>query len=223
MLSVDFRIKRDDFNIDINFAAGNNDIAVLFGPSGCGKTTILRCIAGLERPEDGRILQDGKVFFSSDDNICIAPRYRRVGYMFQEYALFPHLSVKDNILYGVKKHTCYSNNLYNDLTKLLKISSLLDRAIDRLSGGEKQRVALVRALMAEPEVLLLDEPLSAIDCETSRQIQVELNQLQRRWQIPFILVTHNLTEVKVLGTKIFDMENGRIKERRLYETNGMAI
>lgn len=222
MLKVDFTIKRQDFNMEINFEVGNNDIAVILGPSGCGKTTILRCISGLERPNDGKILQDGKVFFSSGENIFIAPRFRRVGYMFQEYALFPHLSVKDNIMYGVK-YPIGSKNLYTDLIKLLKISSLLERSIDRLSGGERQRVALARALMAEPEVLLLDEPLSAIDGETSRQIQAELKQLHQTWQIPFILVTHNIIEAKVLGTKIFDIENGRIKERRLYETTELAV
>lgn len=215
MLNVDFTLKRQDFTIDINFSVGNCDIAVLLGPSGCGKTTILRCIAGLDRPDSGLILKDKKVFFSSDDNFCMAPRFRRVGYMFQDYALFPHLNVKDNILYSIKKHTGYLKNLYTDLTKMLKITSLLDRSTDRLSGGEKQRVALARALMAEPQVLLLDEPLSALDSETRKEIQSELSLLQQRWLIPFIVVTHDFTEAKILGTKLLDMENGGIKERGL--------
>lgn len=210
MLKVTIRKNLPDFELYMDFKVEDN-ILVLFGPSGCGKTTTLRCIAGLEKPDEGEILLKENVFFSSVRKVFMPPRTRGVGYMFQDYALFPHMSVEKNIWYGVKQRG-KARELYSKLLRLLKIQPLAERGIKRLSGGEKQRVALARALMAEPQILLLDEPLSALDGETRRELQDELKEMQRIWRIPFIMVTHDRKEAEKLGDQIIFMRNGQASE-----------
>ncbi|WP_236614591.1 ATP-binding cassette domain-containing protein [Sporomusa ovata] len=200
--------KLADFMLDIEFTVENN-ILVLFGHSGAGKTTILRAIAGLLRPDEGTIIHNEHILFSSTDRTFVPPQFRRVGYMFQEFALFPHMNVRENIWYGVKQHDSKSQELYERLLGLLRIEHLATRFIDRLSGGEKQRVALARALMAEPAILLLDEPLSALDSDTRLELQAELKKIQQIWNIPFVLVTHDLSEAKTLGDQFLFLEKGR--------------
>lgn len=207
MLCVDIKKKLTDFTLHIQFSVENN-ILVLYGHSGCGKTTTLRCIAGLLRPDEGTIIHDGKVLFSSDSRIFMPPRSRNVGYMFQEYALFPHMNIRKNIWYGVKQNDDKANELYQRLMGLLKIEHLASRFIDQLSGGEKQRVALARALMAEPSILLLDEPLSSLDRTTRLELQAELKRINKVWNIPFVMVTHDPDEAKALGDKILFIEKG---------------
>ena len=180
----------------------NHEVLVLFGPSGSGKTTVLRCIAGLIRPDAGRIVLGGRVFFDSAMRVFLPPKDRGIGYVFQEYALFPHMSVEKNILYGVKKSGEESQTLFFDLIDVLNISYLLRRRPGQISGGEKQRVALARALMAEPKLLLLDEPLSALDRSIRLELQDLLLELKRRWKIPFILVTHDMEEAERMGDRI---------------------
>lgn len=206
MLTVTIRKMLPDFELNLEFRVKNN-ILVLFGPSGCGKTTTLRCIAGLEKPDDGEITLGRETFFSARQRIFMPPRTRGVGYMFQDYALFPHMSVEKNIWYGVKQRE-KAQELYGKLLLLLKIRPLVNRGIKRLSGGEKQRVALARALMAEPKILLLDEPLSALDAETRLELQAELKQLHSIWRIPFIMVTHDRDEAEKLGDQIIFMRQG---------------
>lgn len=208
MLNVQVRKKLWDFTLDIQFSVGTETL-VLFGPSGCGKTTILRCIAGITKPDEGNIIFDNQVFYCSQTKKFLPPRIRQVGYMFQEYALFPHMNVKKNIWYGVKHSTEQSKELYNKLISLLKIEHLSYRYTSKLSGGEKQRVALARALMAEPKILLLDEPLSALDNETRFELQAELKKMQGLWNIPFILVTHDSDEAKALGDEIVFLKKAR--------------
>lgn len=208
MLQVDIRKKLADFTLELQFTVENN-ILVLFGPSGSGKTTILRSIAGLIKPDEGKIIYQNQLFFCSDTRTFIPPQARSVGYMFQEYALFPHMNVKKNIWYGVKQQKKAANELYERLMGLLKIEHLASRFIDRLSGGERQRVALARALMAQPNILLLDEPLSALDKDTRLELQSELRKMQEIWHIPFILVTHDIEEAEVLGDQILFIERGR--------------
>lgn len=214
MLRVDIKKKLADFTLEIQFAVENN-ILVLFGPSGSGKTTILRSIAGLIKPDEGKIIYQDRPFFCSETKTFIPPQHRCVGYMFQEYALFPHMNVKKNIWYGVKEQEQKANELYEKLMGLLKIEHLASRFIDRLSGGERQRVALARALMARPNILLLDEPLSALDKDTRDELQAELRKMQEIWSIPFILVTHDLDEARVLGDQILFIEKGRQVSRPL--------
>ena len=208
MLSVDIIKNLPDFSLSIRFSI-ERDILVLFGPSGCGKTTTLRSIAGLLQPDGGRIVNDGEVFFDAAGKIFIPPRQRRIGYMFQDFALFPHMSVYRNIWYGVRDHDRETRQMYEKLTSLLKIGHLAERSPGQLSGGEKQRVALARALMAQPKILLLDEPLSSLDTETRLEVRNELREMQRIWNIPFILVTHDPDEARFLGDQVLYMQKGR--------------
>ncbi len=208
MLSVDIKKQLPEFTLEVKFEVARN-VLVLFGPSGSGKTTILRSIAGLVKPDGGSIVYDKQVFFSTADRIYIPPRDRNIGYMFQEYALFPHMNVQKNIWYGVEKRNQEAMTMYQRLMELLKIESLANRQVYQLSGGEKQRVALVRALMAEPKILLLDEPLSSLDQATRLELQIELKRMQEIWGIPFILVTHDQGEGEFLGQQIVFLDKGQ--------------
>ena len=208
MLSVDIRCDLPDFSLDLQFRV-ERDILVLFGPSGCGKTTTLRSIAGLIKPDAGRIVLDGKVFFDAAAGIFAPPRERQIGYMFQDFALFPHMNVQKNFWYGVKQHGEAAQEMYEKLLGLLKICHLGARRVGQLSGGEKQRVALARALMAEPKLLLLDEPLSSLDKATRLELQAELMEMQKLWKIPFVLVTHDPEEAETMGGQVLFLEQGR--------------
>ncbi len=211
MLTASIFKKYPGFTVDVEFSFDNGVLA-LFGPSGSGKTTVLNSIAGLLKPDSGFISLGEKTFFSSAANVNIAARKRRIGYVFQDYSLFPHMTVRENILYGAPAGPPRNEGpgLNADgILEMLKIERLQGRYPGRLSGGEKQRVALARALMVEPELLLLDEPLSALDFKTRRELREELRQLQRAWKIPFVLVTHSREEMKVLADDVLFLDRGR--------------
>ena len=212
MLSVDITKYLPDFTLNIQFTV-ESDILVLFGPSGCGKTTTLRSISGLLKPDIGRIVCDDQVFFDSDTDVFVPPRDRQIGYMFQDFALFPHMNVRKNIWYGVKYCEQEAAHMYEKLMSLLRIEHLAERNITQLSGVEKQRVALARALMAKPQILLLDEPLSSLDQETRLELQSELRSMQALWKIPFILVTHDPEEAQTMGTQVLFLEKGKPVDR----------
>jgi len=185
-----------------------NEFLVVVGPSGAGKTTLLQCLSGLQQPEEGEIVLKGRVLYSSTGRVNLPPRLRRVGYVFQDYALFPHLTVEQNAAYGMKNRR---NGLeVQEMLEMLQISHLARRYPGQISGGERQRTALARALLAGPELLLLDEPLSALDYETRLKLRGELKTLQRRWGIPFILVTHDLEEAAALGDRVVRLERGEV-------------
>lgn len=209
-------------DVELSFDDG---ILVLFGPSGAGKTTILNCVAGLQKPDSGLISLNGRTFFSSLERVNIPVRRRRIGYVFQDYALFPHMTAKQNVMYGVSGK-CKGTDRYRmtvlEVLEMLKITHLQDRYPWQLSGGEKQRVALARALMVEPDLLLLDEPLSALDFETRNVLQQELKNLQRIWRIPFVLVTHSRKEMAVLADEVFFIAHGRQTKYMLVDSSRTA-
>ena len=207
LLSIEIRKQLPEFELQIEFTVSNH-ITVLFGPSGCGKTTILRCIAGLAKPDQGRMILGQNILYDSNTKVFMPPRLRDVGYVFQEYALFPHMDVAKNILYSIKNVDQQMQQEFERLVDLLKISTMLHRLPAELSGGEQQRVALGRALMAKPKILLLDEPFAALDNHIRSQLQDELLNMQQIWQIPFVLVTHDRPEADKLGQQIIFMEKG---------------
>lgn len=210
MLKAKFSLTLDHFELEAELEA-INEILVLVGPSGSGKTTILKCLAGLKTPAQGFIAINDRTVYSSANTINLPSKERRVGYVFQEYALFPHMSVRKNILYGVSKNKRHEKpQAAEEMMDLLGILHLRDRNPQHISGGEKQRVALARALLTEPEIMLLDEPLSALDQAIRNGLQQELKKIQRHWKIPFVLVTHDPAEAEVLGDQIIRIDRGKL-------------
>jgi putrescine transport system ATP-binding protein len=200
----------------LDIAAG--EFFALLGPSGCGKTTLLRMLAGFETPDEGRILLNGK------DIAQVLPHQRPVNMMFQNYALFPHLNVRDNIAFGLRRAGMAKaeiNTRVAEMVTLVKLDELEKRKPDQLSGGQRQRVALARSLARRPQVLLLDEPLAALDKKLRESTQLELMELQRRLGMTFIIVTHDQEEAMTVASRIGVMDAGRLDQvatpRELYE------
>jgi putative spermidine/putrescine transport system ATP-binding protein len=194
--------------LDLDIRAG--ETLVLLGPSGCGKTTTLRMIAGLEFPDAG-----GRVLFGEDDVTALPIEKRGVGMVFQNYALFPNMTVGENIAYGMKIRKIPAGERAGRVERLLEmvhLQGLSQRRVDQLSGGQKQRVALARALAVEPRVLLLDEPLTALDAKLREAVRSDLNQLLRKLGITAVYVTHDQAEAMALGDRIVVMERGRISQ-----------
>lgn len=188
-------------------ATGDRTVWVLFGPSGSGKTTILRAIAGLESPDDGLIRFGETTWFDRSRQIDLRPQDRRVGYLSQRFDLFPHMTVSENVGYGAG-----DGYPVGELLERFGISALADRRPGRLSGGEQQRTALARALAREPRILLLDEPLSALDTPTRETLRAELRAILRNAGAPAIVVTHDRTEALTLGDRIAVVVDGRIAQ-----------
>jgi putrescine transport system ATP-binding protein len=203
-------------SISLDIRAG--EFFALLGPSGCGKTTLLRMLAGFETPDEGRILLSGR------DIAQVLPHQRPVNMMFQNYALFPHLTVRDNIAFGLRRAKMPRADIaarVAEMVALVKLEGLEKRKPDQLSGGQKQRVALARSLARRPQVLLLDEPLAALDKKLRESTQVELMELQRRLGMTFIIVTHDQEEAMTVANRIGVMDAGRLDQvaspRELYE------
>jgi putrescine transport system ATP-binding protein len=204
----------DRLSLDI----GVGEFFALLGPSGCGKTTLLRMLAGFETPDEGRILLGGR------DIAPVLPHERPVNMMFQNYALFPHLNVRDNIAFGLKRASMSRaaiDTRVAEMVALVKLDGMEKRRPDQLSGGQKQRVALARSLARRPKVLLLDEPLAALDKKLRDSTQLELMELQRRLGMTFIIVTHDQEEAMTMANRIGVMDAGRLEQvatpRDLYE------
>ena len=198
------------FQLDVAFAI-EKGITILFGPSGAGKTTLLDCIAGLTNPDQGRIVAAGRVMFDSEGQISLSATERRIGYVFQDLALFPHLTVEANVAYGLGG--LKSEERKQRITEALgslAISELRKRRPVELSGGERQRVALARALVTQPSVLLLDEPLAALDLPVRMKIADDLRRSIQELPIPVLYVTHSRDEVFMLGERMLMLERGKI-------------
>jgi len=209
-LSVDIRHRRGDFTLDVRFEASRG-VTALFGPSGAGKTTVLDLIAGLERPTEGRITIDGEVLVDTAMGTSVPVHLRRIGYVFQDSRLFPHLSVQENLDYGAR----FAGRLGDrpdrgHVVELLGLAGLLARRPATLSGGEKQRVAIGRALLSAPRLLLLDEPMASLDAARRAEILPYLSRVRAEAGIPIVHVSHALPEVAKLADTVVLLEGGRV-------------
>lgn len=209
-LSVDIRQSRP-FPLAARFAVGPGEVMAVVGPSGGGKSTLLRCIAGLQRPETGRITSGDAVWFDSAANLRRPPQARSVGLVFQAYALFPHMTALQNVAAALG-HLPAAERVARAQTLLAQVHlhGLEGRRPSALSGGQQQRVALARALAREPEVLLLDEPFSAVDRRTRRELQAEVRALRSRVKAATLLVTHDLEEAMGLADRVLVLDQGRV-------------
>jgi molybdate transport system ATP-binding protein len=208
-LAVDVRAQFGDFRLDVAFETAS-PLTALFGPSGCGKTTLLRLIAGLARPDDGRIAAGGVTLTDRSARISVPAHRRRIGYVFQEPRLFPHLSVRQNLLYGRWFNPRSGAESLDRVVELLGLAALLGRQPGLLSGGERQRVALGRALLSAPRLLLMDEPLTGIDDARREEILPYIEKLRDEAGIPIVYVSHILAEVARLATEIVVMDRGLV-------------
>ncbi len=207
LLKAAFKVDYPDFNFHVDIELPASGITVVFGPSGSGKTTLLRCLAGLEKSGDMEIA--GQVW--QDKNIFIPLSRRAIGMVFQESRLFPHLNVRDNLLYGYKRTPVDSRRLYlEEIVRVLSLEKLLERNIDKLSGGEKQRVALGRALLTSPKLLLMDEPLAALDTKRKTEIIPFIRKVEKELSIPIIYVTHSMSEVLQLVDTMVILKDGKV-------------
>jgi len=199
-LSIHHQLK--NFVLKIAFTV-NQELLALYGPSGAGKSLTLQAIAGLVQPDAGYINLHGTMVFDSSQTINLPPQHRRVGYVMQDYTLFPHLSVAENIAYGLRRQPKQAQQKAVDgMLDLIQMTNFADYRPHELSGGQKQRVALARALVINPAVLLLDEPFSALDRATRAQLRLELQAIQTQLKIPTLLVTHDITEANILADRI---------------------
>jgi molybdate transport system ATP-binding protein len=198
-----------DFALDVDLALPGRGVSVLFGPSGCGKTTLLRCLPGLPPAARGRLVVAGERW-QDDDGLFVPPHRRAIGMVFQEASLFPHLSVQGNLDFGMKRAgAAASRQTLDAAIQLLGIDALLDRKPEGLSGGERQRVAIARALATGPRLLLMDEPLAALDARRKQEILPFLERLQRELTLPVVYVTHAIGEVMRLADHVVALDAGR--------------
>ncbi|MEC5409127.1 ATP-binding cassette domain-containing protein [Paraburkholderia sp. MPAMCS5] len=208
------------FTLDVAFAATTQRV-VLFGPSGAGKSLTLQAIAGLLRPDEGTITLHGTTLFDSARGADLKSQARKIAYLFQDYALFPHLNVRQNIGFGLRQGwfnpSARATHAQVDYwLDALELRSVAGNHPAQLSGGQKQRVALARALVAQPQLLLLDEPFSALDSALRQRMRLELSELQTRLDIPMVLITHDPDDVAAFGDQVVQISDGRVREHQAF-------
>ena len=202
-----------DFEMTIDFTVHAGEVLVLLGENGSGKSTVLNLLAGLLTPNEGEISLNGSRIFSSAEAISCPPEERNIGYVFQNYALFPHMSVFDNIAFGLKMRKKPKHEIFEQIQKTLEnlgIAHVRDERVTNLSGGQRQRVALARALIIQPHLLLLDEPLTALDQTARDKIRLELRGQLVNSSQPSILVTHSLKDARIIGDKVIVLHKGEV-------------
>jgi molybdate transport system ATP-binding protein len=209
-LDLATRISFRDFELDVSHRFALDGITALFGPSGCGKSTLLRIIAGLEEKAGGRIAFGGEVWLDTASRIFVPPHLRGVGYVFQDARLFPHLSVEGNLRYAARRSAGIDHRIaFDDVVAALDLGPLLSRRTGALSGGERQRVAMGRTLLARPRLLLMDEPLAALDIQRKAEILPYIERLPERFGVAVIYVTHAIDEVVRLARRMVVLGAGR--------------
>ena len=207
LLNIRKRLGSFELNVDCTLS---QKVTAFLGESGSGKTTLLNCVSGTLTPDQGRIVFGNKAFYDSDSRVSVAPEKRRIGYVFQEGYLFPHLTVEQNIRYGQPKVMRKQGKCITDVLEILEISELLDRYPKQLSGGQRQRVAIARALAMEPRVLLMDEPLASLDSGLKGRIIPYLCHIKNAFEIPILYATHAISEVMALADEAFIISDGKI-------------
>jgi molybdate transport system ATP-binding protein len=209
MLSVAVKKRRGSFLLDAHFELPTPGVAALFGRSGCGKSTLVNVIAGLFDADAGRVALDDSVWLDSERRLCVPPERRRIGYVFQDARLFPHLGVAANLRYGERRAPAQRYVSFDAVADLLDLGSLMHRRTHQLSGGERQRVAIGRALLSQPSLLLLDEPLASLDAARRDEVLPYLEILRDQLAVPMVFVSHNFDEVLRLATYVVLMESGK--------------
>jgi molybdate transport system ATP-binding protein len=210
MLNVDASRQRGSFRLDVRFESPTPGVVALFGPSGCGKTTVVNIIAGLLRPERGRVALNDTVLFDDDLGIDVPAEKRGIGYVFQDARLFPHLNVAGNLRFAARRAARPAAIGFDRIVDLLELRRLMSRRVHQLSGGERQRVAIGRALLSQPRLLLLDEPLASLDRERREELLPYLETLRDRLSLPMVYVSHQFDEVLRLATHIVLMQSGGV-------------
>jgi len=211
-IDVELQLQRSGFSLDVKMQLPNSGISVLFGASGSGKTTVLRCVAGLEPEATGLVRVGEQVWLSSQTRQRLPAHQRSLGYVFQEASLFEHLNVRQNIAFGLRRTPRFqAQSLIDNAAELLGIAHLLDRSVQGLSGGERQRISIARALATQPQILLLDEPMAALDQARKQDLFPWLEKLRDELHIPMLYVTHSVDELTRLGNHLVVLDQGRVK------------
>lgn len=211
-LSLQKKLKAEfggmDLNVEMNIEQGS--FIAIYGNSGAGKTSILRMLSGLLQADKGLITVDEQTWLNTDKRICVKPQQRKIGFVFQDYALFPNMTVRENLVFALEKGQ--DKQIIDELIEIIELNELQNQKPENLSGGQKQRVALARVLVRKPKILLLDEPLAAMDSTMRLKLQDYILKVHHQFNLTTILVSHNISEVVKMADKIFILENGIIKE-----------
>jgi molybdate transport system ATP-binding protein len=198
-----------NFKSNINLSFSDSNIIAITGLSGSGKSTIAKVICGLVKPKTGHIIINNKILYCSKNNINLPPHLRNIGMVFQEPRLFSHMSVKNNLLYGQRRNALFDQKKFNKIIKILGIEKILDRNIFNLSGGEAQRISIGRALLSEPKILILDEPLTGLDTPRQNKIMKIIKEINKKMAVPILFISHSIDEIIFIAEKIIIIENGK--------------